>query len=542
MSIVNMFTFDHMPARYNLLRSHMVAEGFDLFDAFYSSTVVGLSRINERTWFVPTQAFYYQSSSAVTRYGHLVYNRRADEMFGLPQAMKLGVIGFRVWVDQTHITNFITNGNNGSILQVNSAEASPALLRALNTPGEHFVEFEFDFVSNTVKTYLNATLIGTFTPYQAMGAGTTITIGLQTVMRQDTPTFNPFGINDIYITHDNGDGDVSGRLGPVKVLPLTVDKTTRPANWGYQDLDAFFAYSDYDAGGGATYTGHCLVPRYTEVTDFPGQFKYTSVPQSGQPGLAGKFSPPSGSNDTWAVANANSVITHNFAFTRPKKVTAYVIAVYAGATGAHDSWTFEGSADGTAWTVLDTRSAMAVALNQVPIKPLAFKLAAGKVGSYRYYRIVATKQLIGISSPANIYLTHLQLLGDPADAVENGLLDGLSRAPASNLIDLDYPVIRTGIDSSEGTFGFAVPEFGTAQVLAVKVGLTGRRDQASSEHIRAKLNVGASNGTEKVFELKSHTERHEMFPLVTKAPDGTAWTKENLAKLQVVVKSKSGAK
>lgn len=541
MSIVNMYSFDQMPDRPGITRQHMVLEGFDLLDPYVSVAQWNIVRINGRAWMQAWHLYYAQSYSGVARYADLISNRTLAEVFGNPATLKLGVIGFRLLVDQSYVQRFITDREAGTICSVVSVDMMPALSKAL-TVGEHFVEIEFDFVTNTVRTYLNATLIDTLTPGNVLTGDDTLLLGLRVVDAQINPTIFPLAFTDIYITHDNNNGEVSGRLGPVKVLPLAVDEINRPANWGFTDPDASATYPDYDIGEGvtATYTGNLLIPRLIDSADVAGQFKFVSTPAMAPSGPF--FNPEVGQVIAQLIGTVNAVATHLFTFTRPKKATAYVIGSYIAAYGAFDNWTFEGSADGQAWTVLDTRTGLAGKFMAANGRVYAFKIPPAKQASYRFYRLVVTKTVFGGSSATFVYLKHMQVLGDPVDAVSNTMMDAVNRTPNSAASDLDNPVIRTGIDSSEGTFGFAVPEFGTAQVLAVKVGITGRRDQASSEHIRAKLKVGATAGPEKVFELKSHTERHEMFPVVGAAPDGTPWNKASLESLQVVVKSKSGAK
>lgn len=544
MSIVHMFGFDQMPDRAGVTREHMAAEGFDIMtpNVTVNAGQWNISRINGRAWMSAVHLYYANTTSLVTRRSALIYGRTLADLFGNPAKLKTGVLGARIYVDPLFATRAAAHPTD--ILQINSVTADVGLPIRL-TQGEHFIEFEFDFAAYTVKTYLNSSLIGTFqVPYNQLTGATVFQFGLQSTSAQNLSTVALISFTDIYVTHDNEDGGVSGRLGPVKVLPLSVDKIDRPANWGYSDADAFYAYPDYDIGEGvtATYNGHLLIPRYTDTNDVAGQFKYESTPPAAAQANGARFNPPGGVADSWYVSNANTAIAHLFTFARAKKVTAYVLGSYNPNYGAFDDWTFEGSNDGAVWSVLDTRTGMGIKFNAGLGRTYAFKITPGKVGTYRYYRIAVTKSVIGSSSTTRVYMNHMQLLGDPADAAENGMLDAVNRVPFSALADMDYPVIRTGIDGSESTFGFTVPEFGTSQVLGVKVGISGRRDQGSSEHIRAKLKVGESAGTEKVFELKPHTERVEMFPMAVTAPDGSTWSKESLENLRVVVKSKSGAK
>jgi hypothetical protein len=513
----------------------MKVEGFDQLDLISSTTNWLTTRINGRTWLTAQQTFYSNISSNITRTFWL-FQRSLNELFGTPSVMTKGVIGVRMFVEQ----GFIDRGAV-ALLYIGGIPVDGILPTKL-TAGEHYVEYEIDLVTFTVRTYLNATLVNTYQFAGAVAMASVVQLGITFVNQQNLPTVSMLSFNDFYTTYDNQDGEVSGRLGPVKVLPLITDKSTRPANWSYSDADALYSYFDYDQDAtGGLYSGHCLIPRYTTEIEVAGQFKWDSVPLSASPLSYQRFNPPAQIGDSWAAATAATAIRVNVTFERAKKAAAYALYGYSSGYGAFDDWTFEGSNDGQAWTVLDTRVGCAAKI-QSGTKAYAFKIDPAKVGSYRYFRWNVSKVLVAPSQAGRVYMGHFQVLGDPADAALNGLYDGLTRSPNGSQTDLDYPVVRTGIDGSEASFGFKVPELGTSQVLAVRMGLTARRDQASSEHIRAKLKVGETATAERVFELKPHAERQDMFPIALKAPDGTAWTKASLESLQVVIKSKSGAK
>ena len=540
MSVPLMFGFDNLPLRPGLSSAHMKVEGFDQLDLIASTASWLTTRINGRTWMTAQQNYYAGVSSNITRTFWL-FQRSLSELFGNPSLMTKGVIGARIYVDQG-LVDRVSSGQQTAALFYIGGQAVDGLLSSRLTVGEHFVEFEIDLVAFTVKTYLNATLVNTYQFSGAVAIGAIAQLGHTGIGQQNLQTVTMISYNDVYTTYDNQDGEVSGRLGPVKVLPLVVDKSTRPANWSYSDADALFSYFDYDQDATAgLFPAHCLIPRFTTEIEVAGQFKWDTVPPSVSPQIYQRFNPPSPTGDSWTAATAATKIVVNVTFERAKKATGYSLFGYSNGYGAFDDWTFEGSNDGQAWTVLDTRVGCAAKI-QLGTKAYAFKIDPAKVGSYRYFRWNVSKVLVAPQQAGRVYMGHFQVLGDPADAALNELYDGLARSPNATQTDMDYPVVRTGIDGSEAVFGFKVPDVGTSQVLAVRMGLTARREQASSEHIRAKLKVGETATAERVFELKPHVERQDLFPIAMKAPDGTAWTKASLESLQVVIKSKSGAK
>lgn len=540
MSVPLMFGFDTLPLRTGLYAAHMKAEGFDQLDLISNVTAWQTTKINGRTWLTAQHSFYAPISSVVGRTFWLMA-RQLGELFGNPTPLTKGVVGLRIWVDQNFVDRYNAGAAGNNLLTINGAAVDGPLLSKF-TVGEHFVEYEIDFVANTVKTYYDASLVNT---YQAAGQFLfthVLQLGMAAISQQSLATVNMLSFNDIYTTYDLQDGDISGRLGPVKVLPMVVDKSTRPANWSYADTDAMFNYFDYDQDATAgLFTGHCLIPRFTSEIDVAGQFKWDTVPLSTSPTISQRFNPAGVAGDSWPAPVAATKILANITFERAKKAAGYSLNGYSNNYGAFDDWTFEGSNDGLTWTVLDTRVGCASKI-QLGTKFYAFKIDPAKQGSYRYFRWNVSKVLVAPQQAGRVYMGHFQILGDPADATLNEIYDGLTRSPNTTQTDMDYPVVRTGTDGSEGSFGFKVPDTGTSQILAVRMGVTGRRDQGSSEHMRARLKVGEAVTPERVIELKPHVERHELLPTVTKAPDGTAWTKASLESLQVVIKSKSGAK
>ncbi|MNI77686.1 hypothetical protein D3C73_1339960 [compost metagenome] len=105
---------------------------------------------------------------------------------------------------------------------------------------------------------------------------------------------------------------------------------------------------------------------------------------------------------------------------------------------------------------------------------------------------------------------------------------------------MDLPVVKMDLAGSEGKFGFKVPDFGPADIMAIKVGTMVRREQGVSELMEGLIEVGAARSPAVTFNPKAHVEKVEPLGIFQKKPDGTAWTQADLEALRVVFKSKRG--
>lgn len=532
MSVVNMFSFDQFPTRGVITQQQLDTEDYALLAMGPSAATIGIGPVNNRQWVQFN--FQLQATTAqVWRFGRISTAKTFRQAFGNPSVVTKGVISCRINVTSIGFGIFSSLiSTTASVLWDGSGSVDGNVLSNLPV-GEHFLEFEVDFVNKSFKTYLNGTL---FSDQSRAGLtlDTTFSLGFHAMYTGNYSQGIVGSMTDIVFIYDNQNGDVSGRLGPIKVLNTPVEEIEVPQSW--KGADEYF--KTYSLRDGGTWDACTIIPQLATDPDFINQFTLSTSPALGAGSLTG-FLAETTTRNYWTTT-AGTVLSMTIACAEAKKVSGYVLQSYGTNLGFFDSWKFQGSNDGTAWVDLDVRAAgQAAYFQQQTSRVVAFKLAPDKVGSYKQYRLVTTAIAV-VTGRVEFY--HFNLLTDPADIVENNVRPALNRvANASVTPDYDYPVMRAAIDESEGSFGFKIPDYGSADVIAVKVGVVARRDQGSSEHLIAKVKVGANETSPVDFELKAHAEGILPVATLQKAPGGAAWTKEALESLRVVLKTKRGA-
>jgi hypothetical protein len=522
-----MACFDQIPSRTFISLQHLTYDGhtvFDLNNAVLST--VGINTIRGRQWLSLSFTFLDQLGAAGHTYAF--WNRTIRSLFDNPAVTTKACIGFRMDLP-TAGAALLSLSTTNSLFFIDGIPVDNNFLSSIPV-GEHFIEFEIDLVNKVVRSVLNGVVVH---------ERSVPTLTLDSIFRWGiSSTFSPrstgiaFHVTDVYLNYDNQDGTASGRLGPVKVYATPVDKIEVPVNW--KGLDD--ATQTYNLKDGGTWDAAVIMPKGATESDQPGQFSFTTVPAMTS-GTPAQCISPTTFRCYWS-GGAATAIALNVVFTEPKKVSGYVIQGYS-TLSAFDGWKFQASNDGTTWVDLDVRANGQAAWFMAQADRVgAFKLAPDKIGSYRYYRLAVSNS---VATSARIEFYHFNLLSDPADIIENNVKAALNRPANYGFSDLDSPVLRPPIDESEGSVGFKIPTFGTADVLAVKVGIAARRDQGSSEHLIGKVKVGNDSTNPVDYELKPHTEDVKPLALLQKTPGGAAWTKESLESLRVVLKTKRGA-
>lgn len=539
MSIVNMFGFEHLPVRGNFNAAHALAEGYPLFNlqsTGYSYSSVATAVRNGTTRLRCNWAYAQSSAGGFARNVYL-FNKPAREVFNFPTVTTKGVIGFRIYIDQGMVTY---RGSWFSTYFFAAGSTPIALDKMQDLPeGEHFIETEFDFVNKVVDTYYNSTKVAS-TSVPDLTLDSLIRFGPSGTGAGNNPGITVGDISDIYMTYDNQDGGVVGRLGPVRVRPLEVDEATLPSSWGVLDPDSISTY-DYPVYGAVeTFKGHQLLPTKTSELPIPGVLDVIPSQASAISSLIALFGV--GSYASFGSIVVGTPITILVKFARPKKVSAYALQSFAQTWGFFDDWIMQGSNDGTTWTDLDTRTGLGTYFNNTNNRMAAFKITPAKIGWYTQYRLRVSKWINHSSTGATVTLSHFQVLGDLADAVENSKTDVIARPFDSGLVNsMDVPVLRTGTDESAAEFGFKVPSFGHGDIMAVQVGLSARRDSGGEEKLLVKTSLGDIDGAEKTIVLQPHTTNLDVIEHRTVNHRGQPWTRTDLDNLKVIIKSKTGA-
>lgn len=530
MSVTNMFSFDQFPTRAALTQQMLDAEDYGLLAMNGSIANLGTGPLNGRQWAVTTFNYYSQLGST-WRWARLSSGKTFRQAFGNPSVITKGVIAARINVTTLGAQILSTTNSTSASFLWNATAAVDGTILANIPAGEHFLEFEVDFVNLRFRSYLNGTFFNE-TPMPTLTLDTTFSLGFH-AMYPGTGLNGVVGYTtDLYFTYDNQNGEISGRLGPVKVYNPPVEEIEIPTSW--KGADEYV--KTYTLRDGGTWDACTIIPQNAQDGDFVNQFKVDTLPVlsvGSAVGMVGELA-----RNYWTTVNG-TVLTLSITCAEAKKVSGYVLQGYSASTGFFDAWKFQGSNDGTTWVDLDVRATGQAAYFQAQSNRIAaFKLTPDKVGSYKQFRLVTTAIAV---VTGRVEFCQFNILGDPADIFENNVRPALSRVTNGLVNDYDYPVMRAAIDESEGAVGFKIPDFGPADVLAVKIGVVARKDQGSSEHLVAKVKVGANETTPVDYELKSHAEGILPLAMLQKAPGGAAWTKESLESLRVVMKTKRGA-
>jgi len=533
-----MMSTDHLPlGRVWNTQAGLNLEGLDLMDKV-TLTAAQFTAVeaNGRTWLAAWHLVAGPYGNQAQRSAPLITSKTFREVFGNPEVITKGVLAKRIYIDATMASRWGNAASyNNCCLWVNSTPCDGYVMTAIPV-GEHFLEFTIDFVNKEVRTYLNGNLFNTYANAN-LTLDSTVSWGMYALHAQTSSSMIVALINDVYVTYDNQDGKISGRLGAVKCLPMPVDQIDLPAGWTVEDDPAQFY--PYPLTEGGTWNAHQIMPRTPSEMTIKGQWSHSSVPVMSAGTLQTMFV-ENGQYGYWNSIVATTQIVINTAFERAKKVSGYAIQSYLAQYGVFNNWTFEASNDGTSWTVLDTRNNQGNALN-VTYAIFAYKIPVDKVGSYKFYRLNVTNILIGSAAPQRCSLRHYTLLGDPADVKLNLLADLPSRPSNADGTDLDYPLLRGALNSSDAVVSFKVPDIGTADILAVRVSATQRRDQGANEILTVRPRVGADEGAPREVALKAHAENFARLVTYRQSADGSDWTKEKLANFRLVVNSKRGA-
>lgn len=537
MSVVNMFGFEQMAVRAGVNAAQMAADGYPLLNLqssgqSYSNVATALRNgtTRLRLWWT-----YAISSNGAYGRNAVIFNRSGRELFNNPVVTTKGVIGFRFYIDNQFV-QYKTAFSSMTFFYVAGAPVASDVITSL-PEGEHFIEVEIDYVNKVVDTYINSTKVASDS-IPSLTLDAIVRFGMMGAAAGNNPTIIMGDVSDIYFTYDNQDGGVSGRLGPVRVRPLEIDEATLPSTWSVADPDAVSTFDYPVYGGSEIFKGHQLIPPKHGELPVPGVVDYTSVPAATT--LVNTLVP----NYSYASLSPVSVGTPIILltkFNRPKKVSAYALQSFVAGWGFIDDWIFQGSNDGTTWTDLDTRTGLGTYFNNFSQRLGAFKLTPAKIGWYSQYRIRATKYINHGGTSSTITLFHFQVLGDLADVIENSKTDVPSRGFDAAMVQMDFPVVRTGTDGSAAEFGFKVPNYGLGDIMAVQVGLAGRRDSGSEEKLIVKTSLGDVDGVEKDIALPPHVSGIDMIEFRTQNHRGQPWSRIDLDNLKVVIKSKTGA-
>lgn len=544
MAIIDMYGFEHMPVGRAMNNGTVFTqEGYPLFNPSPTFSSWNTAVRNGTTRLRCTWNYAGGGGGSTGRNAYLL-QRTARQIFKNPAVNKVGVIGMRIFIDDAF------KSYQGSF-------ASPYMLTIANQPvdtdmlktlpaGEHFIEYVFDFATGWIEVYANG---DRFSSIQIVGLVLehSIYFGPVNYYQTSIPALVTVDVSDIYITYDTGDGSPSGRLGPVRVRPLDLAPVDIPDQWAFadDDIEALTQpYALYPATTPVSFQGHALIPQ--RLTEFPLlNVVDLTTSQSITTNQLAIMLLPASTYSPFQIASDNVPITMTAKFANRKKVSAYGLGSGPVNTGFFMDWTFEGSNDGTTWDALDSRTGMQPYFNTAGMRYAAFKLDPAKINWYTQYRLRVTKSVRAPSDGRSVNISHFQLIGDPADARENCKNDVIDRpfeVSAGYLnYGKDFPVLRTSTDGAEGKFGFNVPEFGPGDIMAVQVGLSGRRDQASEEHLIVKTVSAAGESAPANIALDPHGGNHAIIQHMTKNHAGEKWSKADLESLKVVVKSKSGA-
>lgn len=541
MSIVHMYGFDHMPERGNLRDYNFVADGFEDLGLDWHVSYTSLATISkgDRKWLelneMSSGGNTYSTSRAVTFLNGA--SGTAGKMFKNPTLVTKGVVGFRLQT-QTLTNHFLSSQFSGSILTVGNVRLFDSHFQTL-TPGEHYIEIEFDFVKKSIGFYLNGGLIETAS-IPTLTLATIVLLGPRWTTWTTSTYKNILHITDIYATYDNEDGDVSGRLGPVIVKPLFVNSTVEPESW---KLDNPANSATYTLNEGGTWEVRTLLPKDTTELDISGVGRLSSNPVTGASQFpAIRIDPNSTTTGIqFSVPNPSTDIILSVDFENPKEVAGYALSIYNSYLRLQN-WQLQGKVNSAdEWITLDERLAVPMIGSVSAFSKHAYKLPVDKVGIYRHVRLRAFNHYAQTDSRTAM-ISHFQLLGEIGANDSSDKVDIISRTPNNNNTDFDFPVIKTDIVEGEATYGFKIPDVGPSDILAVDVGITARREQASSEHIVAKYKIDEDELDPVIVELQPHSTKPKYLGLLHKSVDGTSWTQESLEKLRIVIKSKKGAK
>lgn len=541
MSIVHMYGFDHLPERGNLRDYNFVADGFEDLGLEWHTGYTELTTVSkgDRKWLALNELY-------VNNYGNVIpvsvtfLNRSggtAGNIFKNPTLVTKGVVGFRLQT-MTPTSHFLTSGVNGNLLIVDGERLFDNQFQAL-TGGEHYIEIEFDFVKKSIGFYLNGGLVETVS-VPTLSLNTKVTLGPRWSTTPNSQAKNILHITDIYATYDNEDGDVSGRLGPVVVKPLFVNSATVPEPWELQNPNNI---TTYRLNGGGTWKSQTLLPKDTSELNIPNGPKLSSASAANRAALVNIVTDPNSTNTgiQFSVPNPSTDIILSVDFENPKEVAGYALSIYNSYLRLQN-WQLQGKVNSAdAWITLDERLAVPMIGAVGVFSKHAYKLPVDKVGIYRHVRLRAFNHYAQTDSRTAM-ISHFQLLGEIGANQSSDSLDILSRTPNNNNTDFDFPVIKTDIVEGEATYGFKIPDVGPSDILAVDVGITARREQASSEHIVAKYKIDEDELDPVIVELQPHSTKPKYLGLLHKSVDGTSWTQESLEKLRIVIKSKKGAK
>jgi len=529
MAILNMIGFDQMPLISGISVTRIRHEGFDLLDGTTSTgmrwdTVKRDGRVRLQAALV----YYGASGNRVMRFTEVL---PLSTWFGNRTKLTKGVIGYRI-----HINNAVANFTNApmAIADGNQWGASPGVISKL-AAGEHYVEYVFDMVRGILELWINGEMKVSGSWNMSMASTFGIWQYFNTV-----PNGNPgvvMDFSDLYVLWDTEDDTPCDRLGPVQVKWLPVAETTFPDDWGYLDEPLLTYQVD---GVDKTYQG--LIPRYLENNVKEGSIKLTLSTTAGS--LVGSLFSAADPLGTGIIGfsgqQTDSKNTIGVDFVSAKKVTAYALKRPVGTDyGFMDDWTFEASSDGVQWAVLDTKTSQAAA--HASGATIVHSLPVDKVGTYKFYRLVSTKQVIGASASRYVSMQHFQLLGDPADIRINTDPTSLVNMPYNhNMADTAAPVLRTSISESEAAFRFATPVVGSADIKMVQLRLTGKRDPGTEERLIVRSEVGDVQGPEQNLRMDTDFRMGPILENLAVSHTGDAWTADTVGQLKLIVKSKTG--
>jgi len=529
MAILNMIGFDQMPLINNISATRIRHEGFDLLDG---SKTGGMQwNTVKRDGRVRLQAAFINHGSSGTRAFTFTEGLPLSTWFGNRTKLTKGVIGCRI-----HINNAVANFSNAPmvIVDLSTWSASSTVISKL-AAGEHYVEYVFDMVRSVLELWINGEM-KVSTPWTMTMAST---FGIRQYF-MSVPSGNPgvvMDFSDLYVLWDTEDDTPCDRLGPVQVKWLPVAETTFPDDWGYLDGPLLTYRVD---GVDKTYQG--LIPRYLESDVKEGSIKLTLSTTVGS--ITGPLfihaDPLNTTVNGFANQQTDSKNTLGVDFVSAKKVTAYALKrSTVTSLGFMDDWTFEASSDGVQWTVLDTKTSQAAA--HASGETIVHSLPVDKVGAYKFYRLVSTKQVVGSSASRHVTMQHFQLLGDPADVRINADLTSLVNMPYNNNVaDTEVPVLRTSVSESEATFRFTAPVVGSADIKMVQLRLAGKRDPGTEERLVVRSEVGTVQGPEQDLRMDTDFRLGPILENLAVSHTGDAWTADSVGQLKLIVKSKTG--
>ena len=538
MSIVHMYGFDHLPDRRGITSAQLTADGFETLNAQWHTSFMrsDIAIIDDRKW-LSISGVYVQGSSQIRRVLHLLNQSggSARDIFKNPASVTKGVIGTRVRT-ATPTGHFLTASYVGGILIVDSVRYFDKVFQGL-TGGEHYIEIEFDFVEKTIAFYLNGGLNETV-EVATLTLDSIVQFGPSWTAYWSASYENAIYLTDIYVTYDNQDGEISGRLGPVVVKPLFVDSVSEPESWAFEDPENILTYNLNEGG---TWEARTLIPRDLTELNVPGSTRLSCPSATNLTSLNNIVQKLDNSTTAqFAVTGTNVDVILTVDFINPRKVSGYALTFYDYLGYVVNNWEVQGKVSSDSeWVTLDSKLKVPI-LVSYGWSQYAYKLPEDKVGIYKHVRMRIFDHIFKGNGPT--ILSHFQLLGEPEDSLPGDSVNTISRTTNTRIDDLDFPVVKTDIVGGEATYGFKVPDVGPSDILAVDIGITARREQASSEHIVAKYQIDEEALDPVTVELLPHCTQPTYLGLLHKAVDGEAWTQDSLEKLRVIIKSKKGAK